>query len=136
MNYAHQRVKAVPVGTLTLYPPSVHSFFADKYSKTVPLNSASLLFAQEFSYGTRLGVGYYYQDKVHVLDRTVGQPIMRRLDLKMAHRFGSAHNKDSGTGGGEVAVVVQNALDDNSYTDYNPAAMAKRRAYLTATLEF
>ena len=140
-NFAHQKVKAVPVGSLTLAPldPALTTLFyeyADKYSKTVPLNSASLLLAQEFSYGMRLGVGYYYQDKVNVLDATDGQPIMRRLDLKVAKRFGTSRDQDAGTGSGEIALIVQNALDDNSYTEYRPDAVAKRRTYLTAALEF
>ncbi|MCR4304725.1 MAG: TonB-dependent receptor [Gallionella sp.] len=139
-NYAHQLVRAVPIGSLTLtplvIPMSEFYRYADKYSKTVPLNSASLLLAQGFSGGMRMGVGYYYQDRVNVLDRTEGQPIMRRLDLKMAKRFGSSHNHDGGAGGSEIALVIQNALDDNSYSDYNPAAFSKRRIYLAAALEF
>lgn len=135
-NYAHQLVRADPIGSLTLVPDNVFYQYVDKYSKSVPLNSASLLLAQEFSHGMRLGVGYYYQDKVNVLDRTTGQPIMRRLDLKVAKRFGSSHDKNGGTGGGEIALVAQNALDDNSYTEYRPAAMAKRRVYLYAALGF
>ena len=136
VNYAHQLVRAVPIGSLTFISNDVFYQYIDKYSKTVPLNSASLLLAHEIAYGMQLGVGYYYQDKVNVLDRVVGQPIMRRLDLKVAKRFGLSHDKDGGTNGGEVALVIQNALDDNSYTEYKPAAMAKRRAYFTATLEF
>lgn len=135
-NYAHQLVKAVPIGSLTLVPDDVFYQYVDKYSKTVPLNSASLLLAHDVSYGMRFGVGYYYQDKVNVLDRTTGQPIMRRLDLKVAKRFGSSHTRNGGTGGGEIALVAQNALDDNSYTEYKPAAMAKRRVYLSAALGF
>ena len=135
-NYAHQLVRAAPIGSLTLVPDDVFYQYVDKYSKTVPLNSASLLLAHDVSYGIRLGVGYYYQDKVNVLDRTTGQPIMRRLDLKVAKRFGSSHDKNGGAGGGEIALVAQNALDDNSYTEYRPAAMAKRRIYLVAALEF
>jgi len=140
-NYAHQLVRAVPVGTLTLTPliPSLATEFlkyADKYSKTVPQNSASLLLAQAFSDGMRLGIGYYFQDKVSVLDNTKGQPIMRRLDLKAAKHFGSSHNQDGKTAGFEIALVVQNLLDDNSYTDYNPSIVSKRRGYVTATLEF
>jgi len=135
-NYAHQLVRADPIGTLTLLPMSVFYQYADKYSKTVPLNSASLLLAQSFSGGMQLGIGYYYQDKVNVLDRTEGQPIMRRLDLKLAQRFGSSRNQNTGTTYNEVALVIQNALDDNTYTDYNPAAVAQRRVYFSATLSF
>lgn len=140
-NYAHQLVRAVPLGTLTLAPfdPTLTTKFydyADKYSKTVPLNSASLLLDQEMAQGMRLGIGYYYQDKVKVLDRSDEQPIMRRLDLKVSQRLGSAHDMDSGARRGEIALVVQNALNDDSYTDYNPAAAAAQRVYLSATLEF
>lgn len=135
-NYAHQLVRAIPITSLTIVPISIYYQYVDKYSKTVPLNSGSLLLAHEFSGSIRLGVGYYYQDRVNVLDRKEGQPIMRRLDLKVSKRFGLSRNKDTRDGGGEIALVVQNALDDNSYTDYKPAAQAKRRAFVTAALEF
>lgn len=142
-NYAHQLVRATPIGSLTpnLFLnastlATVFNEYADKYSKTVPQNSASLLLAHAFSDGVRLGAGYYYQDKVSVLDNTKGQPIMRRLDLKVAKRFGTSHYPDGTSAGGEIALVIQNVLDDNSYTDYNPSIVSKRRGYVTATLEF
>jgi iron complex outermembrane recepter protein len=135
-NYAHQLVRATPIGSLTLLPMSTFEFYADKYSKTVPQNSASLLLAHEFSGGVRLGAGYYFQDKVSVLDDTNGQPIMRRLDLKVAKRFGTSHYPDGTSAGGEIALVIQNALDDNSYFDYNANIVSKRRSYVTATIEF
>jgi iron complex outermembrane receptor protein len=140
-NYAYQLVRATPKGALTLTPsfPALATEFlkyADKYSKTVPQNSASLLLAHEFSGGMRLGVGYYFQDKVNVLDSTTGQPIMRRLDMKVAKRFGTSHYPDGTKAGGEIALVIQNLLDDNSYTDYNPTVVSKRKQYVTATVEF
>lgn len=63
--------------------------------------------------------------------------IMRRLDLRAAMAFGKPHE----SGGGEVALVVQNAFRDN-YTEYATAPQTSgkiifnRRAYLMATPGF
>ncbi|MDH5485810.1 MAG: TonB-dependent receptor, partial [Gammaproteobacteria bacterium] len=117
VNYAHQFVGASATGRLTFYPASVLAQYAYFYEKTVPLNSASILFSQELSGGVQLGAGFYHQDKVQVLDGGQLQPLTRRLDLRMAKRFGALRNKSSGDGG-EIALVVQNALNDH-YADYN-----------------
>ena len=106
---------------------------------TVPLNSASFLLSHDFSGGTQLGVGFYHIDPVRLKDGGTTaipiQPLTRYLDLRIAQRFGGWQNKKRESNGGEVAVVMQNALNDN-YTDYNQDIKGKRRTYITATLGF
>jgi len=60
---------------------------------------------------------------------------MRRLDLKISKHFKSL-NRINDEGGSEIALVVQNLLDDTSYTDYNPAAHSRIRNYFMAKFEF
>jgi len=136
VNYAHQIAGAVtsrvaPVASVNAALISA----ANQYSQTVPLNSASLLLSHDFSGGLQLGVGFYHTDPVKVLDAGTLQPLARYLDFRVAQRLGTWQRKEGGAGGGEIALVVQNALSDH-YFDYSPSAQHKRRAYLTATLGF
>jgi iron complex outermembrane receptor protein len=138
VNYAHQVASARAAGlpTSPLVPLSTFFEFVHNYRLTVPLNSASLLFSHDFSGGTQLGVGFYHTDPVRILDGATLQPLTRYLDLRVAQRFGTwRNNKKRGSGGGEIALVMQNALNDH-YLDYNTNITGKRRAYLTATLGF
>jgi len=135
VNYAHQVAGAStsrvsPVASINAALIS----YARKYSQTVPLNSASLLLSHDFSGGLQLGVGFYHTDRVSALDAGTPQPLARYLDLRVAQRFGVWQNQKGKTGGGEIALIVQNALSDH-HLDYSTTAIQKRRAYLTATLE-
>lgn len=130
MNYSHQVVSAVAAGFPTAVPLSTFYGFVANFGKTVPLNSASLLLSHEFPGQIKLGAGFYHQDKVKVLDEGTAQPVTRRLDLRIAKRFDAPHKT-----GGEIALVMQNALNDH-YKDYNQSIVGKRRTYLTAMLEF
>ena len=136
VNYAHQVAGASPsrISPIAAINASLQSY-AYKYRETVPLNSASLLFSHDFSGGMQLGVGFYHIDPVRSLDAGTMQPLMRYLDLRVAQRFGSWRNNGKKSGSGEIALVVQNALSDH-YFDYSTQTRNKRRAYLTATLEF
>lgn len=136
VNYAHQVAKASPSRTspVAAFNPSLIGA-AYNYRLTVPLHSGSVLFSHDFSGGTQVGVGFYQQGKVQVLDATTQQPLTRYLDLRVAQRFGGWRSKKEGAGGGEIALVVQNALNDH-YTDYSSYIIGKRRTYLTATLGF
>lgn len=156
VNYAHQHAGASPsrVSNRIVLPannPVVNAIFnstintalrtfAGQYSSTIPQDSASLLFSHDFSDGMQLSAGFYHQEPVKVLDGGLMQPLTRRLDLRMAKRFGAGRNKNGQAGsvkpgGGEIALVIQNAFSDH-YSDYNEDFVNKRRAYLTATLEF
>ena len=135
VNYAHQIASARPSRIAST--PAVNSSligFAYQYRLTVPLNSASLLVSHDFPGGLQVGVGFYHIDPVRILDGAALQPLTRYLDLRVAQRFGTWRNKEGGTGG-ELALVVQNALNDHFF-DYNTNITGKRRAYLTAALGF
>lgn len=154
VNYAHQVAGATPSRASNYayagYPAAINAAlntslnaalanFANIYSRTVPLNSASLLLSHDFSGGMQLGMGFYHIDPVRSLDAgtdpTRMQPLTRYLDLRVAQRFGKKPSGEGGVGSGEVALVVQNVLSDHHF-DYRVEAIHKRRAYLTATLEF
>ena len=136
VNYAHQVAGASPsrISPIAAINASLQSY-AYKYRETVPLNSASLLFSRDFSGGMQLGVGFCHIDPVRSLDAGTMQPLTRYLDLRIAQRFGSWQSKEKRSGSGEIALIVQNALSDH-YFDYSTQTRNKRRAYLSATLEF
>ena len=136
VNYAHQIAKASPsrLSPVAAFNPSILAA-AYNYRLTVPLNSASVLLSHDFSGGMQVGAGFYHTDPVQVLAGTAKQPLTRTLDLRVAQRFGGWQNKKGKSGGGEIALVMQNALNDN-YTDYSTSIKGKRRTYLTATLGF
>ncbi|MFA6121709.1 MAG: TonB-dependent receptor [Sideroxydans sp.] len=108
-------------------------------SASVPVSSASVLLSQGLSETVDFSTGYYFRDAVRVTDVYSALPaesMMHRVDLRLAKKFG----KEERPGGGEVAVILQNAFQDN-YTGYgNVAQMAnllfKRRTYLTASIYF
>jgi hypothetical protein len=95
-----------------------------------------MLLDQHLTDRLQFSMGYYLRSKVRVIDVTSGLPAespMQRVDLRIASMFG----RKDGVGGGEVAVVLQNAFQDN-YTGYGNVTQRagltfKRRAYITAT---
>lgn len=139
VNYAHQVASARATVKPTALTLARLQQSADGMRDTVPLNSASFLLSHDFSGGTQLGMGFYHIDPVRIKDGGTTaipmQPLTRYLDLRIAQRFGGWRSKKEGAGGGEIALVVQNALNDH-FTDYNQNIVGKRRAYLTATLGF
>ncbi len=123
-NYAYPQVAADLQKLMLLCP------------KMVPMNSGSLLLAQHFSGDWLLSAGYYYQDELQVLDAVVPQSAVRRIDIKIAKAYGHLEK----SGGGEVALVVQNVFQDN-YTEYTSSQekrnlLFNRRAYITAIHHF
>lgn len=158
-NYAHQLSGAVLVGTpktLTqplppapvwllpaqapfwplLWPAAQQSALAavqaaaTGFSSSVPTNSFSLLYSRQMGDRYSASAGYYQQGAVHVYVGQNPQPLSRRLDLRVARQFGPIEK----IGGGEVSLVVQNALKDSGagYSGY----LFDRRAYLAATFNF
>ena len=139
-NFAHQKVSCDPVGTPTLgnHPllgAAAMAWYAtavQAYVNTVPLNTGSLMYSGKFDGGFSFSTAYYQQSSVTVLDANNPQPLNRRVDMRLGKQFGPAADKR--TGGGEVALVVQNAFQSHivGYSGY----VFNRRAYLTATLNF
>lgn len=84
----------------------------------------------------QFSAGYYYQETLKILN-TAPQSRMHRLDLRIAKTF----DRKEKVGGGEIALVLQNALQDG-YTGYsavpqtNNIILFNRRVYLAATFNF
>ncbi len=113
--------------------------FLNLCGESVPTNSGNLLLSQLLAESMQFSVGYYFRSKVRITDVSSGYPAespMHRVDLRIAKTFGQKEK----AGGGEIAVVVQNAFQDN-YTGYSNVQqrvnlLFNRRTYLTATLYF
>ncbi len=108
-------------------------------AESVPLNSGSLLLSQQLTEALQFSIGYYLRSRVRVSDVSSifkPQSEMHRADMRFASTFGQKEK----AGGGEVAVVLQNAFQNN-YTEYGNLQQTvnllfKRRAYFTATIYF
>jgi hypothetical protein len=107
--------------------------------ESVPSSSGSMLLSQQLSETYQFSIGYYLRSKVRITDVSNGYPPesqMRRLDMRIAKSLGQKEK----AGGGEMALVLQNAFQDN-YTGYGNVPqrvnlLFKRRTYLTATIYF
>lgn len=137
LNYAHQRVSCAATGTMTLiaFVPRLHAYI-DQCPLLVPADSGSVLLIEQLTPRLQLSAGYYHQEKIQVLDAQWPQNVMNRIDLRAAYTVGTKGEQ----GSGEVALVVQNAFQNN-YTEYTNVTQKagfifNRRAYLTATMEF
>lgn len=147
-SYAHQRASCTLTGTLTqpAFLPIVQNNYVDLCPMSVPSDSGSILITQQLMQDIQVSAGYYHQEKMQVLDAQQLQPLMRRVDLRVAKSFG----KSGKIGGGELELVLQNMFQDN-YREYtsvpstnypaNPAALRypilfERRAYLAVTFNF
>jgi iron complex outermembrane receptor protein len=147
-NYAHQQASCTLTGILTqpAFLPTVQNNYLNVCPMSVPSDSGSILITQQVMHDIQLSAGYYHQEKMQVVDAQQLQPLMRRVDLRVAKSFG----KPGKIGGGELELVLQNMLQDN-YREYtsvpstnyptNPAAyrypvLFSRRAYLAVTINF
>jgi iron complex outermembrane receptor protein len=134
-NFAHQMVSAELLGTprISAYLPAFQNYTRN-YSNTAPLNSSSVLLSRQTNSGWLLGLGYYQQGRVMVLDAIQPQPLTRRLDFRIARQLGLNGAGNSKPGKGEIAVVVQNALQENivGYSGYQFV----RRAFVTVGYQF
>jgi iron complex outermembrane receptor protein len=135
VNYAHQIMGATPAHSPPLAArQALLQSYVQRFAGSVPLHSGSLLFSHDFSDGLNFGAGYYQTGPIKLFEASVwSQPLARYLDLRIAQRFGGWQSKKEKSGGGEIALVIQNALNDHYY-DYSNETRYKRRAYLTATL--
>ncbi|OGT03439.1 MAG: hypothetical protein A3F73_04135 [Gallionellales bacterium RIFCSPLOWO2_12_FULL_59_22] len=133
LNYAHQFSTSAtpsrisPVGAIN----AALLTYAGRYSQTVPKDSASLLLSHDFSGGLQLGAAYYHIGPVRILDAGTLQPLARYLDLRIAQRLGRWQSNQEKSGGGEIALVIKNALSDH-YFDYSTQTRHKRLAFVTA----
>lgn len=137
MNYAHQRMSCAATASLTLpvYNPLLQQV-VEQCPKMVPLDSGSIMLIEQLTQDTSFTIGYFNQGTLQLLDGWTSQTQMNRVDIRIAKSFWTTDKN----GGGEVAVVVQNAFQDN-YTEFTSVQQRKnlifdRRAYLTATIHF
>lgn len=133
LNYARQSVSAVLQGTpRTASFISMFQGFAQDFSKTVPRNSGSLLYARQMDGSWSLGLGYYQQSTVKVLDGVEAQPMKRRMDMRIAKQFGTPGNNITGVQ--EIILVIQNVFQNENigYSGYS----FDRRAYFVAAANF
>ena len=136
INYSRQYANCSLTGTLRepLFIPTLQSI-ADSCSTMVPRNSGSILLARQVTDDVQLSAGYYHQGRLQFLSTPAPLTMMRRLDLRVAKTFGKPYEN----GGGEVALVVQNAFRDD-HTEYAPVPQTSgqiifnRRVFVTATL--
>lgn len=148
VNYSRQQASCAFSSYPTQYfNPIVGSTLAQGYqmdylnlcSESVPAHSGNLLLEQHLSESIQFSTGIYLRGKVRVTDVASGLPPespLRRVDMRVAKTFGQKERP----GGGEIAVILQNAFQDN-YTGYGNVKeranlLFKRRAYLTATINF
>lgn len=146
LNYARQQTNCALSDFPTQYFHPVFGLaIADLYqteylnlcAQSVPSDSGSLLLQQGLPHEFEFSAAYYVRSQVRVTDVASGFPPespMHRVDLRIARKIGQV------PGGGEVAVVLQNAFQDN-YTGYGNVPqrvnlLFKRRAYLTANINF
>jgi iron complex outermembrane receptor protein len=133
---------ALPTEINSIIPTVAPAVSADYYGnlsrcpKMTPFDSASLLLKHPLGDGVSFSTGYYYQGEMRVLDAGAVQTPMRRVDIKITKSFGNLAK----SGGGEVALVMQNVFQDR-YSEYiNVMQLTEllfdRRAYLTTTLHF
>lgn len=119
INFAHQSASSnnAPIDTL---------------SRSIPRNSASLLYSQRLSHNWSFSASYYYQDMLQPYDRGPidFQPSQRRADIRLGRKF----ELGKGTQG-EAALIVQNLFDEQ-YTEYVANNAFNRRSYLTLTLDW
>jgi len=142
-SYPTQYFNALPISASQTLAQMLGQAYQNDYlalcSASVPVNSANILLSQGVTETVDFSTGYYFRDAVRVTDVYSALPaesMMHRVDFRLAKKFG----KEERPGGGEVAVILQNAFQDN-YTGYgNVTQMAnllfKRRAYLTANIYF
>ncbi|MBI4808044.1 MAG: TonB-dependent receptor [Nitrosomonadales bacterium] len=137
LNYAHQRMSCNASASLTLAAyNSLLQTYIDQCPRMVPLDSGSIMLVEQVTQDVAFTIGYFNQGTLQLLDALEPQKQMNRVDIRIARSFGNLEK----SGGGEVALVVQNAFQDN-YTEFANTPQKSnlifdRRTYLTATIHF
>ncbi len=146
-NYARQRASATLDALPTQYfdpgiGEEVRAFYSNEYlaqfPESAPTNSGSLLLSLALADSWRLSTGYYFRDKVRVLDVSTDvtpEYSMHRIDVRLAKTFKLEQGSRA-----ELALVVQNVNKDD-YTKYGTVNRVAevpftRRAWLTAAVHF
>jgi iron complex outermembrane recepter protein len=98
---------------------------------SMPTNTFSLLASHKFSSQWQGSLGYYQASKVDPLGAGNPTPLAKRLDTRVAYRFGSIGPFIKR---GETAFVLQNLLSD--YQDFRNGNIAKTTGYFSLTAEW
>jgi len=136
LNYAHQRMSCSASGSLTLpFLTPLLQAYIDQCPRMVPLDSGSIMLVEQVTDDVALTVSYFNQGTLQLLDALEAQKQMNRVDIRVARSFGKLDKY-----GGEIALVVQNAFQDN-YTEFANTPQKRnlifdRRTYLIATVHF
>ena len=146
-NYARQQASATLDAFPTRYFDPVigeqaRAFYTNEYfalyPESAPSNSGSLLLSLALADSWRLSAGYYFRDRVRILDVSpdvTPEYSMHRIDCRLAKTLKFEQGRSA-----ELAVVVQNIAKDD-YTKYGTVNRVgevpfTRRAWLTAALHF
>ncbi|MHB1098978.1 MAG: TonB-dependent receptor domain-containing protein, partial [Burkholderiales bacterium] len=139
-NFAHQTPKsngpalvaAGYSGLKAVYSPGTFGS-SDILTESVPKNSASLLYSQRLIHDISYSIAYYFQDSMQPFDRNYidFQPTQHRIDLRVAKAFRFADGVN-----GDLALVVQNLLQPDAYTEYIASNLFNRRAYVKLTVNW
>jgi iron complex outermembrane receptor protein len=130
--FAHCEATGVPTNP-GLIP--VLQGLMDECPLSVPDYSGSILLTQQLTQDLQISAGYYHQGSLKMINATP-QSMMNRVDLRIARTLG----KPGQRGSGELALVVQNAFQDN-YTNYSidtqtDNMLFNRRAYIAASFNY
>ena len=137
VNMARQFARCEVTGTATnpFYVPLFLQGFMDECPVAVPDYSGSILLTQQLAHDLQFSAGYYHQGNIKMI-AGIPQSKMNRVDFRIGQAFG----KHGQSGSGELALVVQNAFQDD-YTKYSITTetnnmMFNRRAYVSAAFIF
>ena len=119
-------------GFKSVYPPGF-SGTNDILTASIPKNSASLLFSQRLAHQVSWSATYFFQSAMQPFDRNYidFQPTQHRIDMRIA----KAYRFEDGTSG-DVALIVQNLLQRDAYTEYIASNLFNRRVYVKATVNW
>lgn len=96
----------------------------DSYSNSAPRNTVHALLSRRFAGTWDASVAIHGQSAFHASGFSEPQRSFCRVDTRIARQL------PWGAGSGEIAVSVENLLD-NHYTEYRHDDVARRRAWLT-----
>jgi iron complex outermembrane recepter protein len=144
INMARQFAKceatATPTNAAALLPYGIDLVAAlqgymDECPLSVPDYSGSILLTRKIAPDIEISAGYYHSGSLKMI-ATVPQAVMNRIDLRVAQTIG----KTGKPGSGEMALILQNAFQDD-YTTYSTTQETnnihfQRRAFVSAFYYF
>lgn len=102
----------------------------DTGNRTAPEQILSFLAMQRFPGDVNGSLAYYYVSESDGLGSGDPIPAIGRLDLRLGLEFRGRRMR------GELAAIVQNALDGSEYLDWRDDNLFERRQYISLDLQF